>query len=124
MDTACSYVLVTELAKITSVMALLTLAAQGRWGLTSWSFSIFIQVSASLLLSWKIWSTNSIASTNSSTHKLRNRSISVMWIVLESGAILATTTCVLLGLYVGKRNSGEIVIAALGQIDVGFVTSS
>ena len=41
--------------------------------------------------------------------------------ILESGAILSCTTISLLAMYVDKRLAGEIVSAALGQIDVSVL---
>lgn len=111
---------VASISNTSTLEALVSLHAERGLSIGIWSLSIYVQVSVSLLLAWKIWRTGRIASSP----RTDRRGYSVMWIILESGAALSLTMCVLLALYVDERTSGEVVIAALGQIDVSVIASS
>ncbi len=104
---------VVKLSMTHSQAALLALPLQ-RWSYISWSLSAAIQVGASSLLAYKIWTAYAAVAhiLNSPTRR------QLVWIILESGVVLSSSTLLLLGLYACKRELGAVVIAALGQIDV------
>ena len=93
--------------------ALLELPLQ-RWSYISWSLSAAIQVGASSLLAYKIWTAYAAVAhiLNSPTRR------QLVWIILESGVILSSSTLLLLGFYAAKKEVGAVVIAELGQVDV------
>lgn len=82
--------------------------------IATWSLSIAIQMSASLLITWKIWSTTRVLRLHS-----HSKVMSVMWIVLESEMVLSFTTVMLLVFYAlnGEATTG-VINAILGQLDV------
>lgn len=86
------------------------------WSTTYWSLSIATQLSASCLLAWRIWVIQSRA------HRARARMASgympIIWIVLESGALLSFATVILLAFYLKKTNAGGVVAGICGQLVV------
>lgn len=91
----------------------------GNLSIPTWSLSICIQVSATLLLAWRIWTSHAALAGASG----RRWSVSILKIIVESGAILSTTTIFLLGFYISKKTVGGVVVAMLGQMDVRDLSS-
>lgn len=93
-----------------------------QWILAAWSLSIVIQMSASLLIAWRIWSVHVHSSHKDPTI------VSVMWTILESGLVLSSATVFLLAFFLIKVVAAAIVIAICGQLDVSshsyFIASS
>ncbi|EKM60305.1 uncharacterized protein PHACADRAFT_189446 [Phanerochaete carnosa HHB-10118-sp] len=75
------------------------------WTVASFAISLGIQISATLLIVWKIWRTTSWASP-ASGHRER---LTFLWIIIESGALLATATVAVLVMFVLHMNAGAIV---------------
>lgn len=75
------------------------------------SLSLAIQVTATTLIVWKI-AVNTIWSSMTS-HK---EHLAVIWIIVESGAILTVTTIVLCTLYLLEMNTGQIMSNIMGQL--------
>ncbi|KAH9050351.1 hypothetical protein EDB83DRAFT_2522501 [Lactarius deliciosus] len=80
------------------------------WLIATWALSIATQLGATLLISYRIW--RSIRSNSSKG--LRASRLSVLWILVESGALYSVTTTFLLGF--SSTNTGAIFVGALGQI--------
>jgi len=114
--TICGYIAISHLAHFTPVDPVF-LATLGNWILSTWSLSFVTQVSATLLIAYKIWASTAWGLRSSSSH------MKVLWLVVESGAIYSFATAILLGLYASKANAGAIVGGALGQISCLVPTS-
>lgn len=85
-----------------------------QWSIAGWSLSIAIQVTATCLIAWKVW-----AVQRASPAKLRSsRSLSVVTMILESGATLSFSTVILLGFFAAKKEVGAILVAIVGQLAV------
>ncbi|KAF7798419.1 hypothetical protein EIP86_009640 [Pleurotus ostreatoroseus] len=89
------------------------------WAIATWSLSIATQVSATLLIAWKVWYTH-IGTVG--PHKSQ-KSMSIMWIILESGAVLSLSHIILLAFYVHKITAGGVLVAMIGQLDTLVPTS-
>lgn len=71
------------------------------------------------MIAWVLWS------VHRESRKLRNDRtiVSVMWVILESGAVLSTATVILLAFYVNQMTAGGIVVAFIGQLAVRYFSS-
>lgn len=109
----CSYTAVAQLANHHAI-SLLFAELEARWAIATWSLSISIQVSATSIIAWVLWS------VHRESRKLHNDRtiVSVMWVILESGAVLSTATVILLAFYVNQMTAGGIVVAFIGQLAV------
>jgi len=86
----------------------------GHWLLAFWTLSIVTQVSATALVSWKIWSTIAWR-----IRRVDSFEWAVILIIVESGALYSATTVVALVLYaINFLNACSIVLGMLGQISV------
>ncbi|KAI0697895.1 hypothetical protein BC835DRAFT_1305047 [Cytidiella melzeri] len=95
-------------------LAELYLITLGAWLTAYWSITIAIQATASCLIAYKI-----LVIRNQFSHvkSVRiSRSMSVVWIILESGAVLSLTTILLLGFYTAHKSAGAVVAAIGGQL--------
>ena len=45
--------------------------------------------------------------------------MSVIWMILESGAVLSMMTVMLLGFYAAKKGEGAVIISINAQLSVG-----
>lgn len=88
-----------------------------RWSLVAWSLSIVIQVCATSLIAWKVWFARMSAT---GLHK-NQRSVSILWMVLESGAVLTLSHVVLVALFAQGTIASGIVYAMIGQLDVRVI---
>ncbi len=88
------------------------LARVHNWLIATWALSIATQLGATLLISYRFWKT--IRWTTSKG--LRTSRLSILWILVESGALYSITTVFLLGF--SDTNTGAIFAASLGQISV------
>lgn len=113
----CGYVDVGLLRSMPTEELLFSLTVQ-HWALATWSLSIATQVSATLLIAWKVWYTH-IGTVG--PHKSQ-KSLSIMWIILESGAVLSLGHIFLLAFYVHKITAGGVLVAMIGQLDVSTVS--
>lgn len=86
----------------------------GRWALTTWALSITVQMSATLLIAWRIWSAHRAVKNFCTDSKL----VSVMWIIVESGMVLSSATVFITALYMMNVNAGGTVEAIIAQLDV------
>ncbi|KAI0771364.1 hypothetical protein BC629DRAFT_1531366 [Irpex lacteus] len=84
------------------------------WLDTYWGLTITTQVSASCLIAYKIWTTRRTLRYSRSSRAAK--SMSVLWLVLESGALLSSTTVVLLSFYVTHKVAGGTIAAICGQL--------
>ncbi|KAI0087879.1 hypothetical protein BDY19DRAFT_994764 [Irpex rosettiformis] len=84
----------------------------GGWQETYWALSIVIQVSASSLIAYRILDIQRHAPRSMK----RSKTMSVFWMILESGAILGCTTVVALSLYLAHKIAGGVVTAIGGQL--------
>ncbi|KAH9023684.1 hypothetical protein EDB85DRAFT_2277821 [Lactarius pseudohatsudake] len=80
------------------------------WLIATWALSIATQLGATLLIGYRIWKS---IQWNSSKG-LRASRLSILWILVESGALYSVTTTLLLGF--SSTNTGAIFVASLGQI--------
>jgi hypothetical protein len=81
------------------------------WLLATWSLSIATQFGATVLIGYRFWKTIRWTSKG-----IRASRLSVLWILVESGALYSVTTIFLLGF--SSTNTGAIFAASLGQISV------
>lgn len=112
----CGYVAVFQLATMNREQLFFSVSVQ-RWALAMWSLSIATQVSATLLIAWKIWSMHS---GTVGPHR-RLKSISIGWIVVESGAVLSFTHVLVLAFYQLKVAAAGIPSNMIGQLDVSSI---
>lgn len=114
----CTYAAVGHLVHRHNI-SLLYAELEARWALATWSLSISVQVSATSLIAWALWS------VHRESGKLHNDRtiVSVMWVILESGAVLSTATVILLTFYVHHLTAGGIVVALIGQLSVSQAKS-
>ncbi|KAJ3559856.1 hypothetical protein NM688_g86 [Phlebia brevispora] len=115
---ACGYAAAGELVNHHQVELLYANLVK-RWAVASWSLSISIQVSATCLIAWRLWS---VHRESRALHNDRTI-VSIMWIILESGAVLSTATCFLLAFYVHQLTVGGIIVAMIGQLATLVPTS-
>ncbi|KAH9168666.1 hypothetical protein EDB89DRAFT_1569259 [Lactarius sanguifluus] len=80
------------------------------WLVATWALSIATQLGATLLIGYRFW--KSIQWNNSKGHRASR--LSILWILVESGALYSVTTTFLLGF--SSTNTGAIFAASLGQI--------
>jgi hypothetical protein len=79
------------------------------WLVATWVLSLATQLGATLLIGYQFWK-----SIRWNSKGIRASRLSVLWILVESGALYSTTTIFLLGF--SSTNTGAIFAAALGQI--------
>ncbi|KAI0320389.1 hypothetical protein OF83DRAFT_1169332 [Amylostereum chailletii] len=106
----CSYAAIGNLAQLRSDDPVFV-SHLGDWLLAMWSLSIAVQVSATLLIAWKIWRTVSWRGMGA-----RRNQLSVFWIIIESGALYSFSTILVLAFYSAKANCGAILGSILGQL--------
>ncbi|KAI0087860.1 hypothetical protein BDY19DRAFT_994747 [Irpex rosettiformis] len=83
------------------------------WSNTYWGLTITIQISASCLIAFKIWVVQNRVTT---TRAGSSWSISIVWIILESGAVLSLITALLLAFYTLHTIAGGVVGAISAQL--------
>ncbi|KAJ7076624.1 hypothetical protein B0H15DRAFT_790338, partial [Mycena belliarum] len=110
-SSVCGYTATAHLVQFSPVDPVFA-KSLSRWILSLWSMSLVTQVSATLLIAYKIWS-NTFHGT-----MRRSGPSAVFWMVVESGAVYSITTVITMTLYVLKADSGAISGGALGQISV------
>ncbi|KAH8987460.1 hypothetical protein EDB92DRAFT_1128834 [Lactarius akahatsu] len=103
------YTALVNLARLTPADTVF-LSRVHSWLIATWALSIATQLGATLLISYRIWKS---IQWNSSKG-LRASRLSVLWILVESGALYSVTTTFLLGF--SSTNTGAIFVASLGQI--------
>ena len=79
-----------------------------------WSLSIATQITATSLIAWRIWSTH----TNIVGPYGNLRAISVIWILVESGAVLGVTHVFILAFYLIKVITNGILNNMMVQLCV------
>ena len=104
------YIALANLAHLT-LTGTVFLARVHDWLLTTWSLSIVTQFGATLLIGYRFW-----RSVQWSSEGTRASRLSILWILIESGAIYSLTTVFLLGF--SSTNTGALFAAGLGQISV------
>ncbi|KAI0261123.1 hypothetical protein BC834DRAFT_972910 [Gloeopeniophorella convolvens] len=83
------------------------------WLIATWSLSIATQFGATLLIGYRFW--RSIQwNARSTSRGIRASRLSLLWILVESGALYSVTTIFLLGF--SSTNTGALFAASLGQI--------
>ena len=87
------------------------------WLIATWVLSLATQLGATLLISYKIWK-----SIQWNVQGLRASRLSVLWILVESGALYSITTAFLLGF--SSTNTGGLFAVSLGQISVRVLLHS
>ncbi|KAJ3554256.1 hypothetical protein NM688_g3204 [Phlebia brevispora] len=116
----CGYVDVIILTGLNTEQQLFSTTVQ-RWAIAAWSTSIGAEMSATLLIAWKLWFTYT---GSVGAHRRQHlKSVSVMLVILESGAVLSSMQVFLLSFYVRKINVGAVIIAMIGQLDTLIPTS-
>ncbi|KAI0771398.1 hypothetical protein BC629DRAFT_1595639 [Irpex lacteus] len=93
-------------------LPIIFIARLGGWQETYWGLSIVIQVSASCLIAFKILDIHRHAPRSLKY----SRTMSVFWMILESGATLGCTTVVALSLYLSHKIAGGVITAIGGQL--------
>ncbi|KAJ3559928.1 hypothetical protein NM688_g38 [Phlebia brevispora] len=116
--TVCGFVDTVILANLTTEQQLFSETVR-RWALGSWCSSIGAQMASTLLIAWKVWWTH-IGTVG--PHKSQ-MTLSVMWVILESGAVLSFSQVIVLALYVQKMAVGGVIIAMVSQLDALVPTS-
>lgn len=114
------YVDAIKLATVSSDEVLFSVAIR-QWAVAAWSLSIATQVSASSLIAWKVWRTH--IGTGTGGHYKNKRSMPIVWIVLECGAVLSFSHVFLLALYVERTIAGSVIVAMIGQLDVSLTVT-
>ncbi|KAF8953245.1 hypothetical protein BDZ97DRAFT_625499 [Flammula alnicola] len=106
--TGTSYATVADLANLSSLQ---TLFRAGNTILAAWALSIATQFSVSCAIAGRImWISRGVPSLAS------HRYFSVIWIIVESGAIYCITTVLLLTFFDLKTQAGGIIGGVLAQI--------
>ncbi|KAH9006686.1 hypothetical protein EDB84DRAFT_1407509, partial [Lactarius hengduanensis] len=103
------YIALVNLARLTPPDTVFSSCVHS-WLIATWALSIATQLGATLLIGYRIW--KSIQWNNSKG--LRASRLSVLWILVESGALYGVTTTLLLGF--SSTDTGAIFAASLGQI--------
>ncbi|KAH8984386.1 hypothetical protein EDB86DRAFT_153961 [Lactarius hatsudake] len=103
------YTALVNLARLTPADTVF-LSRVHNWLIATWALSIATQLGATLLIGYRFWKS---IQWNSSKG-LRASRLSVLWILVESGALYSVTTIFLLGF--SSTNTGAIFAASLGQI--------
>ncbi|KAI0261167.1 hypothetical protein BC834DRAFT_972945 [Gloeopeniophorella convolvens] len=104
----CGYVAMGNLAMLNDSGTVFASRVHN-WLLAYWSLSIATQFGATLLIGYRFWRAIQWHSKG-----IKASRMSVLWILVESGAMYSVTTIILLGF--SSSNSGAIPAAALGQI--------
>jgi hypothetical protein len=81
------------------------------WMIATWVLSLATQLGATLLIGYQIWK-----SILWNFQGIRASRLSILWILVESGALYSVTTLFLLGF--SSTNIGDIFAKSLGQISV------
>lgn len=87
------------------------------WSDTSWALSITTQLSASCLIALRIWTVQNRSLLARS--RAASRCMPIIWMILESGAILSFATVILLALYTRHAVAGGVLVGICGQLVVG-----
>ncbi|KAH9023691.1 hypothetical protein EDB85DRAFT_308273 [Lactarius pseudohatsudake] len=109
VSTVTGYAAFVNLARLSPTETVFLSRLQN-WLYATWALSIATQAGATLLIGYRFW--KSIQWNNSKG--LRASRLSVLWILVESGALYTVTTIFLVGF--SSTNTGAIFAAALGQI--------
>lgn len=102
------YTALAHLARLNSTGSVF-LTRVHNWLISTWVLSLATQLGATLLIGYKFWK-----SIRWHTKGIRASRLSILWILVESGALYSVTTLFLLGF--SSTNTGAIFAAALGQI--------
>lgn len=111
----CGYVDVVQLATVHADKLFFS-ASVRNWALAMWSLSIATQVSATSLIAWKIWSAHHRAIGAHGNPRIT----SVLWIVIESGAILSVAHVLVLAFYLDRVAVNGILNNMMGQLCVSL----
>ena len=87
--------------------------AVNKWFTTAFSLSLLTQISATSLIVWKIFNRSAFDMANKSRVHL-----SIIWMIIESGALLAGATLAIFILYTLNMNVGQIVTNIDAQLSV------
>ncbi|KAI0061238.1 hypothetical protein BV25DRAFT_1917190 [Artomyces pyxidatus] len=104
----CGYTAIAHIAQLSKTGSIF-IPRIHNWLLATWIFSIATQVSATLLIGYKIW-----RSVSWNAFGVRGSRLSILWILVESGAAYSVTTVFLLGFW--GEATGAIFSASLGQL--------
>lgn len=102
------YTALANLARLTPADTVF-LSRVHNWLIATWVLSIATQLGATLLIGYRFWK-----SIQWNSKGIRASRLSILWIVVESGALYSITTVFLLGF--SSTNTGAIFAASLGQI--------
>ena len=83
------------------------------WIIATFSTSLITQVVATSLISWRIVST-----FRWKTNVARKEQLSIVWMIVESGAILTATSVTVLTLFVLNINAGTLITSVISQLSV------
>jgi hypothetical protein len=104
------YTAIAHLAQLTSTDTVF-LSRVHNWLIATWVLSLATQLGATPLIGYQFWK-----SIPWNFQGIRASRLSVLWILVESGALYSVTTLFLLGF--SSTNTGAIFAASLGQISV------
>ena len=96
--------------RLQSAAAVVDIFAATRWMTSMFSLSIVTQITATTLISVKLWL--------SRTTLPQREHMRVIWMVVESGAILTASTLGVFVLYLLDFNAGQLVTEIAAQLGV------
>jgi len=109
----CGYAAVADLARLDPTAGPNALFAIANWILGAWSLSIATQILVTLAIAGRIYWMSRGTSLARGASK---RYMSVIWIIVESGAIYSITTIFLLAFFDLQTQAGGVIGACLAQI--------
>ncbi|KAI0318074.1 hypothetical protein OF83DRAFT_66466 [Amylostereum chailletii] len=116
LGTAVSgFTTVGKIAQLTSTEVLFDVQD---WTTATFSISLGTQVISTALIAWKIMSTMGWKSKSA-----RKDQLAIVWMIVESGAVLTISTIVVLTLFLLGMNAGAILAPIIGQLSFTVPTS-
>ena len=114
MDTVAGYSAIAHI-RLQSTAATVDIFAAARWMTSMFSLSIVTQVTATTLIAAKLWRSRFMLS--------RTDHLSVIWMIVESGAILTASTLAVFVLFLLDFNAGQFVSEIAAQLGVRIIIS-
>ncbi|KZV60685.1 hypothetical protein PENSPDRAFT_659428 [Peniophora sp. CONT] len=109
------YIAMAHLSRLTPQSAIFDKSV-GLYIQATWSLSIATQVIASLLIAGKVFITGARLGSGSEGLRFGGYHATILWTVIESGALYSFTTVLLLVFYVKGAQAGAVCAAILGQL--------
>ncbi|PBK93852.1 hypothetical protein ARMGADRAFT_1062676 [Armillaria gallica] len=112
----CGYISIYRLSHLSLLLDVYTVNDILNWLQATWSCSLATQILVTTLIATRIWWVSRQAASDRPSGKQSNMYMTVIWTVVESGAIYAFTATLMLDFFTQRSEVSTVMADALGQI--------